>query len=194
MLTIKNNKNSGFTLIELVVVVVLLGTISATALPRFVNLSRDAEQASFDSFVGAFRTGINLYHLRWQTQGQPNQAFVGFNSTPSPQGYPVGGPDLTQVGEGDCRTIWQDVLADVDSPTFIRSTSGWGSSIQAVDWSSNASQISSFGETSDIFCHYIYTRAFNNGAFSGLVGERVPAIQYNTRTGEVNAITWPFNP
>ena len=193
-MTMKVKSSKGFTLIELVVVIVILGILAATALPRFINLNRDAEQASFDSFVGAFRTGINLYHVRWQTQGQPDQAFVGFNSTPSPQGYPVGGADLTQIGEGDCRTIWQDVLADVDSPTFIRSTSGWGSSIQAVDWSSNASQIGSFGETSDIFCHYVYTRAFNNGAFSGLAGERVPAIQYNTRTGEVNAITWPFNP
>ena len=86
------------------------------------------------------------------------------------KGFPVGGPDLTQVGEGDCRTIWQDVLADVDSPTFIPSGAGWRNAIQAVDWSSNAGQIGSLGETSDIFCHYVYTRAFNNGAFSGLAG------------------------
>ncbi|NJA88755.1 type II secretion system protein [Rhodocyclus tenuis] len=38
-------KSSGFTLVELIVVIVILGVLSATALPKFVDLGQDAQQA-----------------------------------------------------------------------------------------------------------------------------------------------------
>ena len=40
-------KQNGFTLIELVVVIVILGILAATALPKFVDLSGEAEGAAF---------------------------------------------------------------------------------------------------------------------------------------------------
>jgi len=39
------NKQHGFTLIELIMVIVILGVLAATALPKFANLSTDANKA-----------------------------------------------------------------------------------------------------------------------------------------------------
>ncbi|MDX1455140.1 MAG: type II secretion system protein [Gammaproteobacteria bacterium] len=49
--------NSGFTLIELVVVIVILGILGITAVPRFVDLSQEAEQAAVDGLAGALSSG-----------------------------------------------------------------------------------------------------------------------------------------
>ncbi len=46
-------KQSGFTLIELVMVIVILGVLAVAALPKFVDLKGDAQQAATDGVAGA---------------------------------------------------------------------------------------------------------------------------------------------
>lgn len=54
-------KGKGFTLLELILIIAILGILAVSALPKFLNLSTDAEQADRDGVVGAVRSGIALY-------------------------------------------------------------------------------------------------------------------------------------
>jgi len=62
----ENRTQSGFTLIELVVVIVILGILAATALPKFADLKGDAAQSAVSGIAGALSAGSAVNFSKYQ--------------------------------------------------------------------------------------------------------------------------------
>ena len=62
-------KQSGFTLIELVIVIIILGVLSATAIPKFINLQNDAREGAMNGLKSALETAVTLVYSKSAIQG-----------------------------------------------------------------------------------------------------------------------------
>jgi MSHA pilin protein MshA len=61
---VNNMKNKGFTLIELVIVMVMLGTLAVTVAPRFLDISADANESVIQGVKGAINTSKTLINTQ----------------------------------------------------------------------------------------------------------------------------------
>ena len=132
-------KQKGFTLIELVIVIVILGILAATAAPKFIDLSDEADEAVFSGIAAAFKGGVKQVHLAWLIRGS-GEAIQNFIEISDPlalgdlsvnsAGYPADtrGTSLALDSKADCEDVWravldsQDVLVSGDSSSDFEAT------------------------------------------------------------------------
>ena len=119
-------KQGGFTLIELVVVIVILGILAVTAAPRFLNLQGDAREASLQGLKGAIDGAAGIVYGKAVIDGQETASAAAGTSVEgvlTRYGYPLattGGIGAAVVG---LDSDW-DVIASVANTSITYSFSG----------------------------------------------------------------------
>lgn len=116
---------SGFTLVELVVVILILGILSATALPRFMNINDQAHQAGVSGAAGGFGAGVALVRAQWianqEAPGEDTVANFGAgdvavttsNAGATQAGWPTGTGTQDSIAAGahaQCATLWTGIM------------------------------------------------------------------------------------
>lgn len=132
-------QESGFTLIELIAVVVILGILAATAIPKFVDLSNDARKAKLAAAAGALSSASAMAHGKFLvTSPAPTTAVFENVTVTFVNGYPNAASIAAAAGL---------VAAD-----YTLTTSGTTLTVSPV------------GVTTPASCQVVYTEATSSAA------------------------------
>ena len=87
----------GFTLIEVITVILLLGILAAVAVPRFADLQEASHSTTLQATTGAIKSAANLVHAKAQAEGVADQASTTLDidgtTVAIAYGYPAGTAD-----------------------------------------------------------------------------------------------------
>jgi prepilin-type N-terminal cleavage/methylation domain-containing protein len=82
-----NARRAGFTLIEMVAVIIILGVLAAIAIPRFLEFRKEARTASVEALAAAIQTADAQIHVAARAKGL---AFMAYSSYPTGSMSPTG--------------------------------------------------------------------------------------------------------
>ncbi len=138
-------RQGGFTLIELVVVIVILGILAVTAAPRFLDLQGDARKASLQGLKGAMQGAAGIVYGKSAIAGVETQATGSVSSGSSSIDTVYGYPAATESGIGSA-------VAGIDSDWDV-----FTSSATAISFTFS-------GRSDGTECNVLYTQAASSSA------------------------------
>jgi general secretion pathway protein G len=110
----KMKARKGFTLVEILIVVVILGILAAIVIPQFTNASSEAKQASLRSNLQTLRSQIELYKIK--NSDTPPTTLATLVTAGYIQAVPVNpynglATEVTTAGGADVAAGWSYILA-----------------------------------------------------------------------------------
>ncbi len=124
----RQKTEKGFTIVELVVVIIILGILAAAALPRFISVSDNAYNAVVGSTASSFKNGAEMLRSVWIAQGKPGSRLISIDADGT-------GADTDSVG--DVKVAFNgyaiDTIATI-SPNTVLSSATAGDECAAL-WS-----------------------------------------------------------
>ncbi len=112
----KMNGQKGFTLIELVVVIVILGILAVTAAPKFIDLQDDARTATLQAVKASMQSASTLVHSKSLIAGNEAKAtstvLVNGTSEPIALGYPRSNDAAAATSWGNLLDVSDFTIAD----------------------------------------------------------------------------------
>lgn len=124
----------GFTLIELIIVIVVLGLLAVTAAPSFLNFRTDANRALLEGFVGSSKSAVNLVYSKAVIQGEAEKV--------------LGNVDLDDDGVSDIQTVYGYPTADrangLSNALELGSDWAWGNTFGGAEIFFSPTQIVGF--------------------------------------------------